>query len=289
MSKALGVIKLDNSFPKIDSHQHFWKLSRGDYFWITSDLKNIYKDFAPKDLSKELAATNVKKTIIVQATNTEAETKYLLELAKSTDFVSGVIGWIDMESPKAIQRLLELSENSLFKGIRPMLQDIPDQHWITNPIFHPIFEIMATKSLVFDALVKDIHLDNIQKLAVKFPTLKIVIDHCAKPNIVENKIKLWKSEMIKLSKCPNVLVKLSGLVTETKEELITDMSLRFYSDFILEKFGASRVIWGSDWPVVNQKCSYSDWVSISIKLLTHLSSEEQHQIWYSNAAKTYNI
>ncbi|MCJ8295310.1 MAG: amidohydrolase family protein [Colwellia sp.] len=278
-----------NNSPKIDSHQHFWKLSRGDYFWLSPKFKNIYKDFSPEDLSKELRITNINKTILIQATNTEAETLYLLEIAKNTDFVSGVIGWIDMESPKAIQRLLELSENSLFKGIRPMLQDIPDKNWIANPIFHPIFEIMATKSLVFDALVKDIHLDNIQQLAVKFPTLKIVINHCAKPNIVENKIKLWESEMVKLSKCPNVFVKLSGLVTETKEELITDMSLRFYSDFILKKFGASRIIWGSDWPVVNLRCSYSDWVSISIKLLAHLSPKEQHQIWYSNAVETYNI
>lgn len=280
---------MEENFPKIDSHQHFWELSRGDYFWITPNLKNIYKDFSPKDLSKELRITNINKTILIQATNTEAETLYLLDIAKKTDFVSGVIGWIDMESPKAIQRLLELSESSLLKGIRPMLQDIPDQNWIANPIFHPIFEIMATKSLVFDALVKDIHLDNIQQLAVKFPTLKIVIDHCAKPNIAGNKIKLWQHEMVKLSKCPNVFVKLSGLVTETKEELITDTSLRFYSDFILEKFGASRVIWGSDWPVVNLKCSYSEWVSISIKLLAHLTPKEQYQVWYSNAGKVYNI
>lgn len=278
-----------NNFPKIDSHQHFWKLSRGDYFWLSPKFKNIYKDFSPRDLSKDLAASNVKKTILVQATNTEAETKYLLELAKDTDFVSGVIGWIDMESHKATQQLLELSENSLFKGIRPMLQDIPDQNWIANPAFDSIFEIMTTKSLVFDALTKDIHLDNIHQLAVKFPTLKIVINHCAKPNIIDNKIKLWKREMVKLSKCSNVLVKLSGLVTETKEELITDTSLRFYSDFILEKFGTSRVIWGSDWPVINQRCSYSDWVSISMKLLSHLSPKEQHQVWYSNAVKTYNI
>jgi len=289
LSKLLGVNKLEENFPKIDSHQHFWKLSRGDYFWLTSNLKGIYKDFSPEDLAKDLAVTNVKKTIIVQATNTEAETKYLLELAKETDFVSGVIGWIDMESPNAIQKLLELSEDSLFKGIRPMLQDIPDQDWITNPIFRPIFETMVTKSLTFDALIKDVHLENIRKIAVTFPTLKIVIDHCAKPNIVENKIRLWKSEMVKLSKCSNVLVKLSGLVTETKEELISDRSLSFYSGFILEKFGPNRVIWGSDWPVVNLKCSYSDWVSISMKLLSHLSPEEQHKIWYSNAVKTYNI
>jgi L-fuconolactonase len=79
----------------LDAHQHFWKVDRGDYGWMTPDLKPLYRDFGPGDLSPHLEQAVVSRTVLVQAAETEAETDFLLEIAARTDFVAGVVGWVD--------------------------------------------------------------------------------------------------------------------------------------------------------------------------------------------------
>lgn len=274
---------------KVDSHQHFWQLSRADYSWLTPELTVLYKDFLPEQLAPELAKNGVNQTILVQAADSEAETHFLLELANNTDFIAGVVGWVDMEDSLAITNLANLAKNSYFKGIRPMLQDIEDVDWILREEFTPIFEFMAEHKLTFDALIKDIHLANIQTLACRHPSLAIVIDHCAKPDLSKDPSENWKSKLANIAAYENVCIKLSGLVTEAPQGPVSIKTVQPYFEHIMAVFGADRIMWGSDWPVIKLNGDYDTWASLTNSLLKSYSFEDKHKILADNARNFYHL
>lgn len=274
---------------RVDSHQHFWQLSRGDYTWLTPELTVLYKDFLPEALAPELAANNVSETILVQAADNEAETDFLLELAKNTYFVVGVVGWIDLQNNTAINRLIHFAKNPYFKGIRPMLQDIDDVNWILKEQFTAIFTFMEENSLTFDALVNESHLANIYILAKRHPKLFIVIDHCAKPDLSNATSQGWKSGIAQIAQCKNVFIKLSGLLTQAPQGEVTIERIQPYFDHIISVFSTNRVMWGSDWPVVKLNGDYDTWISHSTDLLANYPSAEQDNIWANNARHFYRL
>jgi L-fuconolactonase len=274
---------------KVDSHQHFWQLIRGDYQWLTPELTLLYRDYLPKDLSQELINTNVGETIVVQASDTEAETQFLLEVADKTDFVAGVVGWVDMESPTALSSLQAFSQNPYFKGIRPMLQDIDDENWVLQDKFNPIFEFLVANNLSFDALIKDQHLTNIQLIAKRYPLLKIVINHCAKPNINKPPSVYWKIQLSAFKTLENVSIKFSGLLTEASQGEVTLKQLSPYFEHIILVFGVKRIMWGSDWPVLKLNGDYTLWLNLTDKLLQKHSLIDQENILARNARNFYSL
>lgn len=274
---------------RVDSHQHFWQLSRGDYHWLTPELAVLYKDFLPEQLAPELEQQGVSQTILVQAAATEEETHFLLEIAENTTFVAGVVGWINMEDVNVITTLERLAKNSYFKGIRPMLQDIGDENWILKDKFSPIFEYMAKKQLTFDALVKDVHLSNIKIIADRYPTLKIVIDHCAKPNLATPLSRFWQRRITSIASCKNVYIKLSGLLTEAPHGQVDAGFIQPYVDHITQEFGTNRIMWGSDWPVLKLNGNYDTWVELTQLLLNKYTDEDKRKIWGDNARKFYQL
>lgn len=287
-------MSIDNALVKagiarVDSHQHFWQLSRGDYSWLTPELKTLYQDFLPSQLAPELYDSNVKQTVLIQAAASEKETDFLLNLAEHTHYVAGVIGWIDMENPLAVYQLEKLSKNAFFKGIRPMLQDIEDVNWILKDKFTPIFEFMAENQLTFDALIRDIHLSNIHILACRHPNLNIVIDHCAKPNLSKSPSDFWKNRIKNIAQCHNVFIKLSGLLTEAPVGKVKTEDVLPYFEFIMSNFGENRVMWGSDWPVVKLNGDYDIWVSLTKSLLSNYPFKTKRKVWAENAQNFYRL
>ncbi|UUO25698.1 amidohydrolase [Colwellia sp. M166] len=274
---------------RVDSHQHFWQLSRDDYHWLTPELALLYKDFLPQHLAPTLEHQGISQTILVQAAATEEETHFLLEIAERTNFVAGVVGWIDMEDAKAITTLARLAHNPYFKGIRPMLQDIDDVNWILKDKFNPIFEFMAKKHLTFDALVNDVHLSNIKSIADRHPTLKIVIDHCAKPNLAMPPSRFWQRRITSIASCKNVYIKMSGLLTEAPQGQVDASIIQPYVDHISQEFGPNRIMWGSDWPVIKLNGDYDTWVELTQVLLNNYQDEEKRKIWADNARTFYQL
>ncbi len=273
---------------RVDSHQHFWQLSRGDYNWLTPELELLYKDFLPQDLLPTLKRENVEKTVLVQASDTTAETEFILGLAAETDFIAGVVGWVDMESATAIKQLEQFSQNSYFKGIRPMIQDIIDTQWMLKPELAPVFEYLIEKNLTFDALVKPQHLDTLYTLIKRYPALKVVIDHGAKPCIADNSSPQWFEDIAQIANETSAYCKLSGLVTEAGEDSsLTKLNL--YMDHLLLSFGANRLMWGSDWPVVNLSSDYSHWAKQVETFVEPLTVKEQQSIWSTTAEKFYGL
>ncbi len=275
---------------KIDAHQHFWQLSRGDYDWLTKDLDLLYVDFLPKDLQSILQYHNIDGTVVVQAAATIAETEFLLSLSEKYSFIKGVVGWIDMEADQAIADLTRLAQHSAFKGIRPMIQDIDDPNWMLKPELAPVFQKMIELNLTFDALVLPIHLDVLYELLMRYPRLNTVIDHGAKPAIAKGwKSNLqWREKLQRIAKDTNALCKLSGLVTEADGKISYD-NISQYIEHIIIAFGSDGVMWGSDWPVVELACEYQDWLLISEQYLSLLPEKQQQKIYYDNAMKFYQL
>lgn len=241
----------------IDAHQHFWKLSRGDYGFPHENDRLLYRDFLPHDLAPHLAKAGVQATIAVQATESVAETEFLLGLSRSSPFIAGVVGWCDLKDAQSAAWLETLSTQGPLVGIRPMLQAHDNASWLLSDAAQPNLKAMASMRLVFEALVDVRHLDVIDKLAEQFPELQIVVDHLAKPWRDAGKVESWKDGMQRLARHPNCFVKLSG-IPATDANSGNDISAAFLIGFVADKFGADRLMWGSDWPVSNRHGAYSD-------------------------------
>ena len=237
---------------RIDAHQHFWRVDRGDYRWLTAaDHPLICRDFGPDDLRPLLAEAGVDRTILVQAAPTVEETRFLLDIAADTDFVAGVVGWVDLEAPDATATIEALVARGGLLGLRPMLQDLPDDDWILRPSLSPALDAMAAAGLRFDALVKPRHLSALIRFLDRRPDLPVVIDHGAKPDIAGAELRSWASAIHDIARTTQTRCKLSGLVTEAGGGWTAE-TLKPFVDVLLEAFGPTRLMWGSDWPVVNE-------------------------------------
>lgn len=272
----------------IDSHQHFWRLSERAGYWPPADLVPIYRDFSPFDLEPWLERNAVRGTILVQTLPTEQDTEFMLGLAAQHDFILGVVGWVDLMSPDAPASIARLAKNRKLKGLRPMLQDIADDHWIESPALVPAIQAMQKHKLVFDALVLPRHLASLLHFANEHPRLPIVIDHAAKPLIADGVVEPWLTDMKKLAALPQVHCKLSGLLTEAGSVPCAD-AVKPYVDLMLGVFTPERILWGSDWPVVGLACDYDSWLSMSRSFLARLSPRQQAGILGYNAVRFYRL
>ena len=270
----------------IDAHQHFWRLDRGDYGWLTPALGPIHRDFGPADLAPILARHRIERTILVQAAPTVAETRWLLEVAATTPFVAGVVGWVDFDAPDVADAIAALSRDPRLVGLRPMVQDIADDDWLARPALAPAFEAMVAQGLVFDALVLPRHLPRLAAVIERHPALRVVVDHGAKPGIREREHDRWHAGLAAIASHPRATCKLSGLVTEARPG-DGAAELAPWTDAILGLFGASRVIWGSDWPVVNLAGGYDRWRAISLEALRGMRPSERDAVLGANAARVY--
>jgi L-fuconolactonase len=271
----------------IDAHQHFWSTARDDYGWLTAELRPIYRDFQPADLAPLIAEAGVNKTILVQAAQSEAETLYLLDIAAQTDFVAGVVGWVDLEAENAAERVGFMADKGVL-GLRPMVQDIPETEWLLRPALRPAIEAMVAHDLRFDALVQPRHLPTLLQFMAAYPGLKVVIDHGAKPDIANAMFQPWADGMAKIAQETNACCKLSGLVTEAAADWKPD-DLKPFVAHLIDCFGPERLIWGSDWPVLNLAGDYAGWQILVSEFLNAVGQTERDAIMGGNAARFYGI
>lgn len=274
---------------RIDSHQHFWAIERDDYGWLTPALTALYRDHVPEELEPMLVTACIDRTVLVQAAPTLEETRYLLELAERHDFIAGVVGWVDMQGGQASIEILEvLQKHPLFLGVRPMIQDIADPAWMLRPSLDPVFAAVAASGLTFDALVTPIHLPSLLALLQRHRGLRTVIDHGAKPDIAAGQWTPWAAWIDRIAAQTSAFCKLSGLITETgREHSFADVVP--YMDHLLACFGVDRLMWGSDWPVLNLRCGYPDWVTATRRWLAPLPTTHREAIEGGNAARFYGL
>ncbi|CAB3761102.1 amidohydrolase family protein [Paraburkholderia solisilvae] len=276
--------------PQIDAHQHYWDPARGDYGWLTPALAPLYRVFAPADLAPLRERAGVARTVVVQAAPSVDETRYLLALARNDVSIAGVVGWVPLLERDAPALLAELAREPKFKGVRPMLQDLPDDNWIANPALQPAIDALIAHDLAFDALIFARHVDALEIFAKRFPSLRIVVDHGAKPPIRDGSAgwHAWADGITRLARLPHLHCKLSGLATEAAAGW-TEATLRPYVDHLLAAFGPARLMWGSDWPVLNLNGDYLLWHSIATTLVAALSDAQRDAIFGANATAFYRL
>jgi L-fuconolactonase len=272
--------------PSIDAHQHFWRVARGDYGWLTPALGAIHRDFGPGDLAPILARHGIDATILVQAAPTIAETRFLLDLAEETPFVAGVVGWAPFAAPDAAECIARLAEDAKLVGLRPMVQDEGDDDWLLRPALRAAFEAMIAHDLVFDALVLPRHLSRLVRVLERHPDLRVVVDHGAKPRIRDGVLVPWAAAMADVAAHPQVACKLSGLVTEAPPGTGRE-TLRPYIETILGLFGPARLVWGSDWPVVELAGGYDRWHNLARDALSGLDPAALADVFGGNAERIY--
>lgn len=274
---------------RIDAHQHFWRIDRGDYGWLnTAEHPDICRDFLPADLAPLLERHGIYKTILVQAAPTVAETEFLLEIADATPFVAGVVGWVDLTSADAPSRIERLARHDKLVGLRPMLQDIPDVEWMLRPDVTTAVDAMARCGLRFDALVLPQHLPVLGRFLDRHSDLPVVIDHGAKPDIAHRALKPWAAALQAVAHHDNTFCKLSGLATEAGPGW-TAIQLAPYIDTLIECFGPRRLMWGSDWPVLNEVGQYGAWLDAAASSTAGLAHADQALVYGGNAALFYGI
>lgn len=279
---------------RIDAHCHFWQPARGDYGWLETggpELDPLRREFLPTELA---ALNSGRRVVLVQAAPSEAETHFLLGLAQTAPQIAGVVGWVDLTEPQAADRLAALARNPRFKGVRPMLQDIPDLDWInTAPASKAILALQAL-GLRFDALVKAQHLPALRRFAARYPELPLVIDHAAKPDLVNAITPDWSKNMAELARDERIHCKLSGLLTEMGPSRLSSPALALETlqpvvDQLLAWFGPRRLMWGSDWPVVTLAASHAVWEEVTDRLLEGLSDEDRAEMLGGTAVRFYGL
>jgi L-fuconolactonase len=272
---------------KIDAHQHFWKYNTSDYSWINDQMGILKGDFLPEDLFPVIKTMGIDGTIAVQARQSLEETRWLLNLAHENDFIRGVVGWLDLCSPKIESQLDEFSKNSKLVGIRHVVHDEADDHFMDRSDFQNGISLLSKYNLGYDLLIFPKHLPLATKLVRKFPRQKFILDHIAKPNIKAHILYPWKTEISLLAELPNVFCKLSGMVTEADWEHWKPEDFTSYLDTVFNSFGEDRLMIGSDWPVCLVAGRYKEVMSIVIEYCKVSGPNSLEKIMGGNCRKFY--
>lgn len=273
----------------IDSHQHFWQVGRFDYPWMSSDLGVLYQDYLPPAFEPILKTNGVEKTVLVQASNSIAESNWLLDLSDRYPFIAGVVGWVELMSFNVGDQIKQLAQHPRFKGVRHLVESEPADDWLAQPaVLHGLRQL-AAHDLSYDLLVHTRHLRHVRTVAEHCPTLRLVIDHLAKPPIATGEFDNWSREFRPLAEFSNVECKLSGLVTEANWSSWTTDDLRPYIECALDWFGPERLMFGSDHPVCLLAASYERVLDSFREALKDLSDSERTMIFSTNAMSFYRL
>lgn len=274
--------------PVIDSHHHFWDLDKFDYPWM-SEGSPLAVAFGPGHLRPLIKKAGVDKTVIVEAAQSVEETRWLLEIAAETDFVAGVVGWVDLTDPAVGETLDELSANKYFKGVRHNWEGEDDPSWLyTSGALNGLKEI-EKRGLCYDFLVRPANLPYVTKIMKEVPRLRAVIDHIAKPLIKDGVTEPWLSDMRKIASINSMRCKLSGMVTEADHVNWTPDDLRPYAQHILGMFGYDRLMFGSDWPVSTLAAPYERVAAVARDLMSSLRPHEIEAVFGRVARDFYRL
>jgi len=272
----------------IDSHQHFWSYDKAEYPWIPEGTP-LHRDWLPEDLSALQKPLGVDGSVAVQARQTVEESRWLLTLADHDPRIKAVVGWADLRSEAIEEQLAELAKHPRFRGVRHVVQDETDDRFMQGAGFRRGIRALQTHGLTYDILIQAKQLPSAIELVREFPEQPFVLDHIAKPEIKAAVIEPWKSQIRELAKSPNLMCKVSGLVTEADQKNWKAADLQPYLDVVFECFGPERLMWGSDWPVCLLAASYERVYQVVADYSGQLSATERAAIFGGNCARFYGI
>lgn len=278
----------------VDSHHHFWDTSdpRFDYYWMTGEFAALRGQLGPEELRPWLVENGVDRTVLVQTIPSLAETEGFLATAADTDFVAGVVGWVDLVDPAVadtIARLQARPDGANLVSIRHQAHDEPDPDWLARDDVRRGVEAVMAAGLAYDVLVRSRELPAALDLVRSVPDGRFVVDHIAKPNIKEHEIEPWASRMRPLADHPGVYVKVSGMITEADWTAWTPNDLSPYVQRLLDWFRPERLMFGSDWPVCQMAGTYSQVHDAAVHAIGEASDAERDRIFGGTAIEAYRL
>jgi L-fuconolactonase len=278
---------------RIDAHQHFWTYSAAEYPWIGPGMERLAADHLPADLEAVARPEGISGSIAVQARQSLAESRWLLELAAHDPFIRGVVGWVDLRSAGVADDLASLARHPWFVGVRHVVQDEPDLRFLLNDAFVRGLRALRPMGLTYDLLLYPQQLSAAVELTALLPEQPFVLDHLAKPKVrawrTASDRADWQREIEALARHGNVFCKLSGLVTEADWAGWRREDFRPYLEIVVAAFGPQRLMFGSDWPVCRLAAGYADVVGIVADLVAPLAATEQAAIWGGAAKAFYGL
>jgi L-fuconolactonase len=274
---------------RIDAHQHFWKFDPVRDNWITDEMEAIKKNFLPQDFQSLLRQNNFDGSVVVQSDQSEKENEFQLQIAAENDFIKGVVGWVDLQAADVEERLTYYSSFKKMKGFRHVLQGEADRALMLKPSFMNGISKLEKFGFTYDVLIFPDQLKYTAEFVAAFPNQKFVIDHIAKPDIKNKKIKKWKEDIEAVAKYENVYCKISGIVTEADWKIWKKADFIPYMQTVAAAFGTNRIMYGSDWPVCLVAASYKEVLDIVKEYFSSFSENEQELFFGSNAIRFYNL
>jgi len=273
----------------IDAHQHFWRYERWEYGWIDDSMAALRRDFLPADLKPELERSGFQGCVAVQVRQSLEETQWLLELTERAPFILGVVGWVDLRSPRLRFELESFAGNSKLVGVRHIVQSEPDERFLLQPDFLRGIATLEEFDLAYDILIYPRHLPVAAEFVARFPRHRFVLDHLAKPPIKSGAVDSWALGIRELAYFPNLFCKVSGLVTEADWQAWKPEDMGPYLDVAFECFGPSRLMIGSDWPVCTVAAPYSQVMDVVKNYISKYAAEEKNAVLGGNAAKFWKL
>lgn len=275
-------------FMVIDAHVHFWKFDKQRDAWITDNMKILQQDYLPEHLALTAKRNEVDGVVAVQASQEEVETRFLAELAKTHPLIKGVVGWIDLQADNIAERLEHFTQYTSIRGYRHVVQAEPDD-FLLRPNFQRGVRALKAYNYTYDVLIYPNQLKPAIEFVSKFPDQKLIIDHCAKPDIKHKKLDEWKVLMKEIAQNPQVSCKLSGLFTEAAWKTWSASEFYPYLDVVFEAFGTDRLLYGSDWPVILVSGIYVQWKSLLEKYMENYTPEDREKVFGLNAVAFYSL
>jgi L-fuconolactonase len=276
----------------IDAHQHVWDLDRAEYAWLGPEAGVLYRNFGMDDVAPEFEAAGVTGTVLVQSADDDDDTEHMFAVADAAPIVLGIVGYVPLHEPdRAAERLAELAQRPLFCGVRNLIHDRPDPHWLLRHDVDEGLSLLERAGVPFDVVgVLPEHLEAVLMISERHPDLDIVIDHLNKPPIGLADHEPWASLMTRVAANPRVRGKVSGLYSAVGDPAgWTVDAIRPIFDHVLEAFGPDRLMYGGDWPVSLIAGGYSRvWSGIE-QLLGGLDPADRDRILADTARTFYQL
>lgn len=274
---------------RIDAHQHFWNYDPNRHGWINDEMASIRKNFTPTELIQELRGTGIDGTIAVQVDETEAENQFMLSLAEHHEFIKGIVAWVDLKGNDAEEQIIRLSKHNKIRGFRCIMQGKQDHEFLTNKQFIEGVKKLAKHNKAYDLLVYHDQLPSLIKFTEQLPDNDMILDHIAKPDIKNHRIKEWSEQIRILAKHPKIYCKISGMITEADFRNWTYEDIMPYMEVAIDAFGINRLCFGTDWPVCLVAGSYKEVYEVVDRFIAGFSEDEKEKIMGKNTADFYKI
>lgn len=281
-------------FPIIDAHVHLWDPTRFRMPWLDGDAL-LEKPYGFAEYREHTQGIEIEAMVYLEVDVAPAykllEAQWAVERAREEPRLQGIVASAPLEDGEQVRSFLEAlrATSPLIKGVRRLLQGESDPDYASRDEFVHGVQLLPEYDFSFDICITHQQLPAAIDLVRLCPSTSFILDHIAKPDIKGHLLDPWREQMHELASLPNVVCKVSGMVTEADLQRWTADDLAPYISHVLEIFGPDRVVFGGDWPVVLHASAYKRWVETLDSLTAHLSAEEKRKLWAENARRFYRL